>query len=130
MFYPFEAMKQVEILARIRQFRRSKGISQSAMAASLFMAIKTYQNMENGQTKIDIERLQRIAQVLNMPLTSFLGLDEEHQDHSAKDQLQFFQQLLTEKERYIARLEADLKMFESLLQKKLSVVKLKEHSYL
>lgn len=109
-------MKHQEILARIRQIRRSKGISQSTMAASLFMAIKTYQNMENGLTKIDIERLERIAHVLDVPLEALLGQSNPEDRHSTSPETTYFEQLLAEKERYIARLEADLKLYESLLK--------------
>jgi transcriptional regulator with XRE-family HTH domain len=109
-------MKHQEILARIRQIRRSKGISQSTMANALFMAIKTYQNMENGLTKIDIERLERIAKVLEVPLEELLGRSSYEDKYNAAHETSYFEQLLAEKERYIARLEADLKLYETLLK--------------
>jgi len=108
-------VKQIDILERIRQIRRGKGLSQTVMADHLFMAIKTYQNIENGLTKVDIERLQKIADVLEVPIEDLLGQRSGNHFTDAGKQ-QYLEQLLVEKERYIARLEADLKFFENLLQ--------------
>jgi transcriptional regulator with XRE-family HTH domain len=122
-------MKHQEILARIRQIRRSKGISQSTMANALFMAIKTYQNMENGLTKIDIERLERIAKVLEVPLEELLGRSSYEDKYNAAHETSYFEQLLAEKERYIARLEADLKLYETLLKQQVLPETLQESLY-
>jgi transcriptional regulator with XRE-family HTH domain len=123
-------MKHQEILARIRQIRRSKGISQSTMANALFMAIKTYQNMENGLTKIDIERLERIAKVLEVPLEELLGRSSYEDKYNAAHETSYFEQLLAEKERYIARLEADLKLYETLLKQQVLPETLQESLFL
>lgn len=107
------------ILNRIKTLRKQNRLSQSDMAEQLFIALKTYQNIENGITKIDIERLQAIAKVLHTDMYDLLG-------HSKKREIEFsgiqseekdlYKQLIKEKEMYIERLEESLAFYRNIIR--------------
>jgi transcriptional regulator with XRE-family HTH domain len=59
----------------IKKRREMKGLRQQDMADKLNMNIRTYQNLEGGVTRLDIERLEQIAKVLEMPIEDFLKAD-------------------------------------------------------
>jgi len=48
----------------IKRHREIKGLRQQDMADKLSMSLRSYQSLESGETKLDIERLERIAEVL------------------------------------------------------------------
>ena len=51
---------------RIRKVRELRGISQREMAKRLDMEPSGYNRLESGETKLDVERLKRIAGELDM----------------------------------------------------------------
>ena len=53
----------------IRKLREKRGFSQEYMAAKLGVAQASYARMENAETKITIERLSKIAEVLEADIT-------------------------------------------------------------
>lgn len=56
----------------IKKHRKLKGLRQQDMADKLSMNIRTYQNLENGETKLDLERLAQIAEVLDTTMEDLL----------------------------------------------------------
>lgn len=56
---------------RIRRFRLLRGITQKALAECLGVSAQQLQKYENGINKISAARLQRVAQVLNIPVINF-----------------------------------------------------------
>ena len=48
----------------IKRQREQKGLRQQDMADKLNMNIRSYQNLESGTTKLDLERLEQIADIL------------------------------------------------------------------
>ena len=56
----------------IKRHRELKGIRQQDMADKLSMNIRTYQNLENGETKLDLERLAQIAEILETTMEDLL----------------------------------------------------------
>ena len=48
----------------IKRHRELKGLRQQDMADKLSMNIRSYQNLEGGATKLDLERLGQIAEIL------------------------------------------------------------------
>lgn len=115
-------MAQNDILARIKQIRKEKGLSQAAMAEKLHIALKTYQNIENGVTRIDLERLEQMAGVLETPLTGLFG--KTATDGSLEEQLQRFvneekdlyHKIIHDKETYILQLEQHIRFYQKMLQ--------------
>ena len=61
---------------RIRRFREIKGVSQKEMAHRLNMDPSNYSRIESGETRLTSERLQQIAEVLEV--SSDVILDESH----------------------------------------------------
>ncbi|MCE5214667.1 MAG: helix-turn-helix domain-containing protein [Methanobacterium sp.] len=59
----------------IKKHREQKGLRQQDMADKLNMNIRSYQNLESGATKLDLERLAQIADVLETPTEDLLRQD-------------------------------------------------------
>lgn len=60
---------------KIRILREIKGLSQENMARSLAISQQAYQKIEDGSTKVSIERAQQISQELGMELDSLLNFN-------------------------------------------------------
>ena len=56
---------------RMRQLREGVGLSQSEVAAFLDVSYQQVQKYERGSNKISVEKLQRLAEALRVPLTAF-----------------------------------------------------------
>lgn len=56
----------------IKRQRETKGLRQQDMAERLSMSLRSYQSLECGETKLDIERLERIAGILETSLEELL----------------------------------------------------------
>lgn len=71
-----------DITLKLRRLRDFHGYSQEAVAYHLNMAQPTYSDLENGKTRITIERLDQIASfyglslndLMNQPLSDLLSL--------------------------------------------------------
>lgn len=56
----------------IKRQREIKGLRQQDMADKLSMSLRSYQSLECGETKLDIERLEHIAGLLETSLEELL----------------------------------------------------------
>lgn len=56
----------------IKRSREGKGLRQQDMAEKLSMSLRSYQSLEIGETKLDLERLERIAEVLETSMEELL----------------------------------------------------------
>ena len=56
----------------IKKHRELKGLRQQDLADKLSINLRSYQNLENGGTKLDLERLEQIAEVLETPIEDLL----------------------------------------------------------
>lgn len=61
------------ICQRIRKLRKRKGLSQQETADLLNMSQSAYSDLETGKTAIDVEKLSRIAEVFQYPLTQLIA---------------------------------------------------------
>ena len=59
----------------IKRHRTLKGLRQQDMADKLHINIRSYQSLENGETRLDLERLEQIAKELDTPLEELLRQD-------------------------------------------------------
>jgi transcriptional regulator with XRE-family HTH domain len=64
----------MNIALRIRKVRESKGYSQEYMAIKLGINQSSYCKLENNQRKISIEKIVRIAELLNIELVKLIDL--------------------------------------------------------
>jgi len=62
-----------EVLNKIKTYRKDKGYSQEYMAFKLDISQAAYTNIENQTSKLSVERLIEIADILGQPLSVFLG---------------------------------------------------------
>lgn len=61
---------------KLRLLRKLKGYTQETMAGKLHMERRSYANLENNVTKIDMERMTQIAEVYGIELEELLAFDE------------------------------------------------------
>lgn len=60
---------------KVRQFREQNNFTQEKMAEQLNLTPSSYAKLERGETKINIERLQQIANILNIDIKELLNDD-------------------------------------------------------
>ena len=61
-------MTVYENVARIRE---AKGVTKTAVAKHLGMSLQGYRYLESGESRLDVERLKRIAKYLNVKCSIF-----------------------------------------------------------
>jgi transcriptional regulator with XRE-family HTH domain len=66
----------LEVGQRIRIYRKTRGLSQTALADQLGVTFQQVQKYENGRNRIGAGRLTRIAQVLDVPVATLLGVSD------------------------------------------------------
>jgi transcriptional regulator with XRE-family HTH domain len=64
----------------IKRRREIRGLRQQDMADKLCMSLRSYQSLESGETKLDIERLEKIAGILETSMEELLR-QEGHYFH-------------------------------------------------
>lgn len=69
--------KNIEIGKRIREIRIKKGISQLELATLIGAGQSTIAGIETGARGASLKTLQKIANVLNVPLLELLGAEEK-----------------------------------------------------
>jgi transcriptional regulator with XRE-family HTH domain len=63
--------RDVEVGRRVRMFRLQKGLSQEKLGDALGITFQQVQKYEKGANRIGAGRIQRIAEILDVPVTSF-----------------------------------------------------------
>lgn len=65
---------QFETIAdRLKKMRLEKNVSQDYLAKKLGFTQKAYSKIENNETKLNVEVLQKISEVLEVPIESFFN---------------------------------------------------------
>tara|TARA_R110002049_G_scaffold273751_6_gene451592 strand:+ start:160 stop:546 length:387 start_codon:yes stop_codon:yes gene_type:complete len=124
-----EIIKTEAIGSQIRKVRVKKGITQEEIAEKLSLSQSSYSKLENGEIIIDIERLQEIATILDVPNSDFIPHSDKRdktQLYSVKgNKIEYFQvdgrKLLKEKNERIKYLEKENNYLRKLLEKHLKV---------
>ncbi len=65
--------EDVEIGRKIRALRLERGLSQSNLADGIGLTFQQVQKYEKGMNRVSAGRLQRIADMLNIPVIFFFG---------------------------------------------------------
>ncbi len=63
------------VINKIRDFRKKKGYSHEYMAHELHMSQVAYSKIEKSETKLSVERLFRIAEILGTSIEEFLDIN-------------------------------------------------------
>ena len=71
-------MEMEKIIAKITQYRNRKGYTYENMADELELTTAAYRKIETGETKLSVERLFRISNILETPVNELLDLDKNH----------------------------------------------------
>ncbi len=65
-------METIEnVLERVSDFRKRKGLSHENMAMELGISQAAYTNMERNESKLSVERLIKISEILEEPIYRF-----------------------------------------------------------
>jgi transcriptional regulator with XRE-family HTH domain len=75
--------RDAEIGKRVRALRLHRGLSQTELGNELEITFQQVQKYEKGTNRISAGRLQKIGEVLNVPITFFFKGDEEEGSKSA-----------------------------------------------
>jgi len=67
----------MELCEKVGVMRTLKGLTQEEMAAKLGMSPTGYAKIERGETKLQIHRLEKIAEILEMELKDLVSFDEK-----------------------------------------------------
>lgn len=62
-----------EIGWRLRKFRQQAGWAQERLAEQIGVSIQQVQKYESGSNKMNTDRLQQVAQALDVPIQSFFS---------------------------------------------------------
>ena len=65
--------EDIEIGRKIRALRLERGLSQSNLADGIGLTFQQVQKYEKGTNRVSAGRLQRIAEMLKIPVTFFYG---------------------------------------------------------
>ena len=74
-FFTLANLKRMDILSNIREIRKEKGISHEAMAVNLGISQAAYTKLENKETKLTVDRLYKIAEILDTKIEKLLDLN-------------------------------------------------------
>ena len=72
-------MKTDEILNRIKEHRKKRGFSYETMAHEINTSTAAYRKIEMNQTKLTLERLYQIAQILDVSVGNLLDIQNKNQ---------------------------------------------------
>lgn len=69
-------MMNKHIGSKVRQLRELKGFSQEYIASQLGVSQRAYSKLENNETRLDWNKLTKIAEVLEMNPTDIVSFDD------------------------------------------------------
>jgi transcriptional regulator with XRE-family HTH domain len=71
--------EDIEIGRKIRALRLQRGLSQTSLAEGIGLTFQQVQKYEKGANRVSAGRLQKIADMLDIPVTFFYGAASETQ---------------------------------------------------
>lgn len=69
--------QRIEMGGRIRKLRKRCDFCQESLAEALDVSPMTISRIENGETKMNVEFLMRLSEVLEVPVNVILGLEDD-----------------------------------------------------
>ncbi|MCL2596758.1 MAG: helix-turn-helix domain-containing protein [Paludibacter sp.] len=121
-----EKEKVLNVVKKISQARIRKGYSYENMAAELAITAAAYRKIEIGSSKLSVERLFRISEILESPLTELLDMGNEifnqTNNESATGYQQkienFYQENKEVYEKLLAAKDGQIEWLKNMLEKK------------
>jgi transcriptional regulator with XRE-family HTH domain len=62
---------------RLKKIRLEKNVSQDFLAKKLGFTQKAYSKIENNETKLNVDVLQRVSEILEVPIESFFNNSQQ-----------------------------------------------------
>lgn len=111
------------VIENIKKVRKEKGVSHEYLAHQLNISQAAYSKLERNDTKLTVERLYKISEVLETPLTDLLEVDtktiynQDLRDHSVGHQVieNLYQENKEQSEKITLLYEARLKDKDALI---------------
>jgi transcriptional regulator with XRE-family HTH domain len=106
-----DIIKSEKMGEAIRKRRKELGFSQEQLAEMVGMSYQQIQRYESGYSMINVENIQRIAKILNLPATSFFAPDQQqtvadpslpYATTDEKTLLRHYRDLSTKSDRHLA----------------------------
>lgn len=69
-------MEIAQVIERIVQGRNKKGYTYENMAVELDLTTAAYRKIETGETKLTLERLFKISDILEVPVGELLAIEK------------------------------------------------------
>jgi transcriptional regulator with XRE-family HTH domain len=116
-----------KILANITEFRKQKRFSNEVMAHELSISTAAYRKIEFNQTKLTVEKLIKISQILEVDIANLLDIKSKIELHQTnKDnstgylqQIENYHQENKElTENFVKSLQSEIALLRDLLSKK------------
>lgn len=67
----------MKINEKIRMLREINNLTQEDMAGKLHMSTNGYANIERGDTRLTVEKLDKVAQAFDMDMVELIGMGEK-----------------------------------------------------
>lgn len=121
---------------KIKKLREQNGYTQQEMADKMNMHVKTWQKIENGITKLDLDRLKQIAEILEVTTEDLINADDGVYineikgndvgfnnsvitiNHRPEDEKALYERIIAEKDRIIADKDKEIAFYRELVGKK------------
>lgn len=75
-----------KIIEKIAQQRNKKGYTYENMAHELDITPAAYRKIETGETKLSVERLMKISEILDEDLSNLLDINNKNTIHSLSNE--------------------------------------------
>lgn len=106
------------ILNQISVLRRSCGFSHEYIAHELNISQPAYSKIENGKTQLTVERLFKIAEILNVPVSELLKEKIAGQPvHNPSSRI-FFDKIVQVKDELIRKQEEEIEFLRKMIIEK------------
>jgi transcriptional regulator with XRE-family HTH domain len=113
----------VSIENKIKKIRELKNFTQEAMADQLGISTRAYSKIESGETKLTIDRLNKISEIFKMPAIEVLGFSDKQVFNHCKQEGNIginhnytSKDLIIQFEKRIQHLEGEILFLRNLLE--------------
>lgn len=119
----------MDIIENIKTIRKNKGISHEAMALNLGITQAAYTKLEHNETKLTVDRLYKIAEILEVKVEDLLQVEPKsfHQEIHNNKQVtaishqqveNLYQENISTYEKLIQSKDEQIALLKGLLEKK------------
>lgn len=103
-----------DVLNKIKTYRKNEGYSQEYIAFKLDISQAAYTNIENQTSKLSVERLLQIAEILGQPLSGFFG---EHTNLKKEDEIKVRDEIKVLISELVKSKDTQINILRKLLEK-------------